>query len=232
VPGESTTWVVFVHGRNAPRREALRALATVHEAGLPGLVISYRNDPDAPPGDGDGHFRYGETEWRDLESGVAWALGNGARQVVLTGYSMGGAICLSFMRHSALAERVAGLILDAPMLSFEAAVDFEADERGIPGFLTSVAKRIADWRFGIPWDDLDYRDEARELTVPVLLFHGDEDGTTPIAESDALAAARPDIVTYLRVPGAGHVQAWNVDPAGYAQALQDFLTRVANPTSP
>jgi pimeloyl-ACP methyl ester carboxylesterase len=109
------------------------------------------------------------------------------------------------------------------MLSFEASVDFEADERGIPGLLTSVAKRFASWRFDLDWDEVDYRDTARSLQVPVLLFHGDDDDTTPISESEALAEDRPDIVTFIPVAGAGHVQAWNIDPDGYAAAVTSFL---------
>ena len=44
--------------------------------------------------------------------------------------------------------------------------------------------------------------------------------------SDALAAARPDIVTYWRVPGAGHVRSWNLHPEEYEARLEAFLRSV------
>ena len=226
VPGERDTWVVFVHGKGADRREALRILPSLHAAGLPVLVITYRNDEGAPPG--DSYYRYGETEWRDLEAAVAFARDGGARDVVLVGYSMGAGIAFAFLDRSPLAGDVSALIVDAPLLSFEASVDFEADERGLPGFLTWTGKRFTSWRFDLDWDALDYRDEALALDIPVLLFHGSEDGTNPVAESDAWAEARPATVTYVRVDGAEHVRAWNVDPEGYEAAVREFLARVAS----
>ena len=48
VNGSSNTWVIFVHGRGNNRREALRMLPTVLDSGHPSLLITYRNDEDAP----------------------------------------------------------------------------------------------------------------------------------------------------------------------------------------
>ncbi|HEX6030810.1 MAG TPA: hypothetical protein VFY90_05210, partial [Tepidiformaceae bacterium] len=41
-PGE--TWMVFVHGRDADRRQGLRLLETLRGSGVTALLISYRND--------------------------------------------------------------------------------------------------------------------------------------------------------------------------------------------
>src|SRR5712692_6882106 len=62
IEGRRDTWVIFVHGKGASRREALRMLPTVVGLGFPSLVISYRNDPEAPASE-DGFYRYGQTEW-------------------------------------------------------------------------------------------------------------------------------------------------------------------------
>jgi fermentation-respiration switch protein FrsA (DUF1100 family) len=59
----------------------------------------------------------------------------------------------------------------------------------------------------------------------VLLLHGTADVTVPFATSAELAAARPDLVTFLPEPGVAHVQSWNHDPAGYEAALRRFLLR-------
>jgi len=225
VDTSSDTWVIFVHGKGADRREALRILPTVMDLGLTTLVITYRNDPEAPAG-ADGSYRYGQTEWEDLQAAADYAIGHGAETLVLVGYSMGGAIVTSFLYRSSLADRVAGVILDSPMLNFGATVDLAASERGLPDILTAVGKAIFALRFDVDWGDLDYLERADELTAPVLLFHGDADKRVPVKTSDALAQARPDIVTYVRIAGAGHVRSWNADPAGYAAAVRSFLERV------
>ncbi|MEE8370268.1 MAG: alpha/beta hydrolase [Dehalococcoidia bacterium] len=228
VDGPRDTWVIFVHGKGAERREGLRALPTISELGFPSLLITYRNDEGAPASS-DGYYRYGQTEWKDLEAAAEYAVRQGADELIIVGYSMGGAIAISFLYESPLAERVAAVILDSPVLDFGATVDVEARQRGIPGLLTAVAKRIAGLRFDIDWDDLNYLSRADELSAPILLFHGDADETVPVRTSDTLAESRPDIVTYIRVEGADHVRAWNADPAAYESALRDFLAAVTGP---
>ncbi len=100
-PGARATWVVFVHGRSARRHEAFRMLPTVAALGFPGLVISYRNDPDAPRSP-DGRSHLGATEWQDVESAIRYALDHGAEDVILVGFSMGGACVANVARLSEL----------------------------------------------------------------------------------------------------------------------------------
>ncbi len=226
VEGSRDTWVIFVHGRGASRREALRMLPTVVELEFPSLIITYRNDVEAPASP-DGFYRFGKTEWEDLEAAADYALQHGAKELVLVGYSMGGAIATSFLYKSPLAERVRAVIFDAPLLDFGAAVDWGVRNNIVPGVVITTGKIIAESRFDFDFDDLNYLKRADELTVPMLLFHGDDDPTAPVATSDALAEARPDIVTYVRVVDAGHVRSWNADPAAYEASVRDFLERVA-----
>ena len=225
VDGYRDTWVIFVHGRAANRRESLRILPEIHEMGFPALVITYRND-DGVPEDPTGRYQYGKTEWQELDAAASYALDQGADSIVLVGYSMGGAVTASFLYRSPLSTRVVGVILDSPLLDFGAAVDHGASERGVPAPLNWIGRRIAALRFDIDWGELDYVGRAGELEAPILLFHGDDDDTAPVATSDALAEARPDIVTYVRVAGAGHVRSWNTDPDAYGAAVRDFLNGV------
>ena len=226
VDGSSDTWVIFVHGWRADREEALRMLPTISSLGLPSLVISYRNDAGAPP-NSDGLIWWGATEWQDLEAAVDYAAAQGARSIVLYGYSMGGGISISFLEHSTRSGLVSGVILDAPVLDFDALVDFQAGRRHLPGFLTAAGKKFASWRFGVDWSSMDYVTGFDRVHVPVLLFHGTNDDRAPIDVSRRLARDHSDIVTYIEVPGAGHVRSWNVDPAAYQQNVETFLERVA-----
>jgi uncharacterized protein len=231
VPGAATTWAVMVHGWRASRTEPLRALDGVLHAGMPAMVITYRNDEGAPR-DPSGFYRFGATEWHDLNDAVTYALQHGAQHIVLFGFSMGASVVASFLQHSSLADRVAGIVFDAPLLDFRRTTDYAAAQRRLPVVglpipppLTWTAETIADLRYDINWDSIDYLD-ARWLRVPTLLFHGTADKRVPIAASDELAAGKPQLVREIRVPGAAHVEAWNADPQRYTAHLSAFLTGV------
>ena len=136
---------------------------------------------------------------------------------------MGGAISLAFMRNSALASRASALILDAPMIDLVPTVAHGARKSGVPVGVLPFSNRVAARRYGFDWRDFDHFETAMGLEVPVLLFHGDADRTIPVETSDAFASSRPDIVRYVRIPGADHVRAWNHDPEAYRQVVDGFL---------
>ena len=224
VPGASPTWVVAVHGRSASRAEALPVLPVLADLGLPVLVVSYRNDVAAPAGP-DGHYHLGDTEWEDVDAALAFARGRGARGVVLYGWSMGGAIALETVQRSASRDLVRAVVLDSPVLDWRAVLDAQGAQRGLPPWLTAVAVRVVEERADLDLDELDQVAGAGELDVPVLLVHGTADDLVAPGPSAELARARPDLVTYLPVPGAGHVAGWRVDRRAYEDSLRTFLAR-------
>jgi pimeloyl-ACP methyl ester carboxylesterase len=227
VPGPSSTWVVVVHGRAADRHEGFRLAPTFARRGHPVLMISYRNDRDAPRSP-DNRSHLGHTEWRDVEAAIDHAVAHGAASVVLVGYSMGGACVVQCLRRSDRAHRIRALVLEAPVLDWGPVVRRAALDRGLPRALLPallpMAMGLARARAGIDFTAL--RSDPAALDVPTLLVHGDVDPVVPVELSDALASARPDVVTYLRVPGAGHVRAWNVAPDHVDLSLGAFLEAV------
>jgi uncharacterized protein len=228
VAGESDTWAILVHGKGGNLNETLRMVRTTVELGMPSLVISYRNDVGAPQ-DEEGMYRYGATEWEDLQAAVEHAQQNGAQDVVLFGISFGGGVVASYLEHVPEAP-VTALVLDAPMLDFGETVSYGASQRTLPVLgqvpeaVTWSAKRLASLRYGIDWDEVDYLDDTGWVTVPTFVAHGTADLTVPVTTSEQLAEDRPESVELFTVLGAGHVESWNVDPAGYDEALEAFLT--------
>jgi alpha-beta hydrolase superfamily lysophospholipase len=224
VPGHSRTWAIVVHGINGSPQNGLRLVPTLHRAGLPTMLISYREDLGAPASP-DGFHHMGLTEWRDLEAAARYALTHGAARLILAGYSMGGAIVAQFIERSPLASRVAGLVLDAPALDWKQILEFNATEMGLPGFTALPVEWAIDVRIDPDWDSLDALQHPDDFQLPILLFHGTDDKVVPISTSDDFAAELPRWVTYYRVPQAGHTEAWNVAPGLYERRLRAFLNR-------
>jgi hypothetical protein len=222
IPARTDTWAIVVHGINGNREGDLYVAPALHRAGLPALLIAYRDDVGAPRSP-DGHHHMGLTEWRDVQAAATYALAHGARRLVLVGMSMGGAIVAQFMERSSLAGRVAAIVLDAPALSWKAILSFNARELGLPGLAALPVEWMIDLRIDPDWGSLDALDHTDSFHLPILLFHGTEDHLVPISTSDAFARELRPWVTYYRVPRAGHVESWNVDPALFEARLGAFL---------
>jgi alpha-beta hydrolase superfamily lysophospholipase len=229
VPATSSTWVVAVHGRGGSRAEALRVMPALHELGLPVLTITYRNDEGAPASP-DGLYHLGDTEWRDVEAAVKYAEERGARNVVLYGWSMGGAIVGQFLARSAEADDVAAVVLDAPVVSWTKTLELQSGNRGVPEQLVPIAELVSDWRVDLEFSRFDLAVNPPAHRPPTLLFHGGADGTVPVQSSRDLAAAAGRLdwpLRYVEVPAAEHTAAWNVDPEAYERTVSDFLDSVA-----
>jgi alpha-beta hydrolase superfamily lysophospholipase len=223
-------WAIHIHGWRADRRETIRLLPLFAASGIDSLVIEYRNDSSAPA-DPSGLYRFGRTEWEDVEAAVRHALDQGAEEVVLVGYSTGAAAAMSFVERSPLAGTVAGAVFDAPNIDFGRVVKTEAQNtRLLPGLpftvpptVTATAMAIADVRFDVDWGSIDYVGRAGDWDTPTLVFHGDADGTVPLAVSEDFAATSPDLVELVVIEGADHVTSWNVDRTRYETELLEFL---------
>ncbi|ANZ36412.1 peptidase [Lentzea guizhouensis] len=227
VPAASKdTWVITVHGRGASREEALRVVPQLHTAGLPVLLITYRNDVGAPASP-DGLYHLGDTEWRDVEAAIRYAQGQGAREVVLYGWSMGGAIVGQALARSSAAAVVSGVVLDSPVTDWTQTLDLQARNRGVPTWLTPVAELVSGWRADIDFDRFDLVRNPPATKPPTLVFHGTADGTVPAQSSRDLATAAHGLgwpLRYVEIPGADHTSGWNVATDTYRRELGDFLT--------
>ncbi|MDM4763211.1 alpha/beta fold hydrolase [Galbitalea sp. SE-J8] len=228
---ESGWWVIAVHGRAVSREETLRAVPAVHETGAHALVVSYRNDGDAPVSP-DGRYALGDAEWQDVHAAMRYAVDHGATDLVLFGFSMGGATVLQAATRSPLAERVRGLILDSPVVDWVDVLDFQGRLERVPAPIRRGAIRL----MGEPWAGrltglaepidfarLDFVRRSAALDVPVLLMHSVDDGYVPAGPSIALARARPDIVTFERYERARHVKLWNYDPERWTRDITRWL---------
>lgn len=228
---DSDVWVLQIHGRGTTRSEALRAVPVFHDLGITSLLVSYRNDGDAPRSR-TGTYALGATEWRDVDAAIGYARRQGARRILLMGWSMGGAIALQTEFSSPHRDVIAGLILESPVADWRTVLRYQSRLLRLPGVVLSFAQRIlgSDWGAvltgsgaAIPLDSLDAVARAGELRHPVFLLHSDDDGFVPSDASHALAAARPDLVTMETFAVARHTKLWNYDEARWTRAIRDWV---------
>ncbi|MCB5907308.1 alpha/beta hydrolase [Streptomyces pinistramenti] len=223
VPGARETWVITAHGLGTTREHPMVVLPFLRRHQLPVLDLAHRNDVGAPQ-TADRVHHLGDTEWRDLDAAIRYAIRYGARDVVLHGWSTGATMALRAAVNSALRGRIRGLVLDSPVLDRRATVRALAAARRVPRALLPLAVRAAEGHTGLPVDRLADAVDPAALTVPTLLFHGPDDTLAPWTFSRAFAARRPELITFHPVPHAPHAAMWNADPARYEEVLRRFLT--------
>lgn len=223
VPGHRDTWVIAVHGLGTTREQALNVMGFLHRRRLPVLALAYRGDLGAPrPPDGLNHL--GETEWRDLDAALRFAVRYGARRIVVHGWSTGATMALRAAAHSAVRDRIAGLVLDSPVLDWRATVRALASARHTPRAVLPLAVRAVQGRTGLHPDGLSGAADPARLDLPTLIIHGPGDSVAPWAYSRRLAARRPDRIALHTVPDAPHAAMWNAGPQEYEEQLRRFLT--------
>jgi alpha-beta hydrolase superfamily lysophospholipase len=237
VPAATPTasrWMIGVHGRGVRRQEALRGIIPFRAAGYASLIVSYRNDGDAPRTD-DYRYALGDREWLDVEAAMRYALSHGAEELVLMGWSMGGATVLQALTRSAYGDRVIGVVLESPVVDWIATLDFQAELRKLPAAIRLGVLTLFKHHWGgvftglaepLDLDRLDFVRRAQELDVPVLILHSDDDGFVPSTASRALAVARPDIVSYEEFEVARHTKLWNYDREKWEGAISRWIAKL------
>jgi pimeloyl-ACP methyl ester carboxylesterase len=207
----------------------------LHRLGVTSLVASYRMTAGLPTVPVVGRYHLGDTEWQDVESAIIYAAEQGAEEIVLIGWSMGGAIAMQAVSRSWTAERVKGIVLDAPVLDWRDVLAHQARLNRVPPAVgrlgQSMLSHRSAWRLAgteapVDLDRLDWVTRSAELIHPVLLIHSDDDEYVPSGPSRRLAEARPDLVSYLSIDGARHCKEWNVDPDAWDSAVARFLLRL------
>lgn len=226
VPGEGRTAVLLVHGRRRGELiETLRMIEPLNRLGFDVLALAYRNHDRSAPSS-DGLYHYGASEWRDVITGAQELAARGADRLVLYGLSMGGAVVLEALeRWTDTLPEPLGLILDSPLVDPYATVEVGAAKLGLPlpALLTRLGLLVAGWRTGVDFGALRQAESAAAISVPTMVIAGVADTTIPIASLDEFTAAIRTPLTYHRLPGVEHVEAWNHDPEAYEEHLRAFF---------
>ena len=222
---------VVHHPENRGKGAACRTgFARATELGYTSLVVSHRNTTEGPRV-GTGRTTLGHTETTDVDEAIGYAVRRGAQHIVLFGWSMGAAIALQLADHPRHKGLIAALVLDSPVLNWTEVIKTNCAHSGLPApfghlaipWLTiSPLARIAGLPDRIPLRSFDWTSRAANITTPTLILHGTRDDSVPIRLSQALRAARPDLVE-LETFDADHTLCWNSDPDRWQRTATTWL---------
>ena len=195
--------VLYCHGNSGSIGEQIQVLVELRRLRVNLFAFDYRG--------------YGRSGGSPSEEGVlrdaraaydhlVGALGRPAREILLLGHSLGGAIAID----CALERPVAGLIVQSSFL----------DTRRMARELYPQVPMhwIARRRFRSI-------DKVGELGMPKLFVHGSEDGTVPVAHGTSLFEAAAEPKELFVVPRAGHNDVHRLGGARYFRKLSKFRDR-------
>lgn len=225
----AATWAIHIHGLGSTRAGMLRGIPAFTRAGVTSLLVSYRNDGTGPHV-GTGRNTLGATEAEDIDAAIAYALNQGAEQVVLVGWSMGAQIALRAAIDGPHADRVAGMIGVSPVLDWEAVLQQNCAQANLPAVVGSLATwllanevgaRTVGLRRPIPMRSMNWLTRANEVRIPLLLLHGAQDRSVPTRTTREFAVRRPE--AGVEIFDAGHTTEWNSDPQRWERAVSNWL---------
>ncbi len=224
-------WTIHVHGLRSSRHGALRSTPATADAGWMSLVVSYAGDDECAPADAL-PSTLGTREWRDVDDAIAYAVDQGAREIVLVAWSMGGTIAMLALEQSAHRDRVTALVLVAPALDWTRVVENAVAGARLPRSVAGASMRILGSHLGARALGLIEAVDARALNwvdgtrpapaVPTLIVHSLRDPVVPVTGSLAYAKRHPG-VELVAFDASGHCNEANQDPRRFHDAIAGFV---------
>lgn len=226
-------WVIHIHGSWTDRSIMFRDVHAFSSLGFTSLVPTFRSDLEVSPPQGESSH-LGQTEWRDVESAVSYAVAHGAKRIILSGWSMGGTIALLTAERSVHRDLIVGLVLVGPVTSWPKAIAAGAVRAGVPAIGANLVMRLLQappfarvlgLEEPIDFDALDWVDMPNRVAVPTLVLHSTADQEVPWEISAAFQRANPDTVTLISLPEAHHTQEWNASPSTFTKELAGWISK-------
>lgn len=219
-PKGSTLWAVHLHGLGATASSTLRTVPLFSAENYHSVAVTYGASKPT---------QLGETEWAEAELAMDYAVQNGATSIVLIGWSMGAVVAQRLIRDSAHARLIEGVVLFAPLLSWEATIMHSAHKARIPTCVTRASIRLLETPklsrlFGLT-KPLRAADSAWDsgANPPTLIFHSVTDPTNPFSESARHAAQAGSRIFLVATKTAGHTLEWNNAPQEVAATISNWL---------
>ena len=213
--------MIGFHGyRGTPSRDFSGGAALHIAAGRHVLLAEQR----AQCGSEGRYITMGVRERRDCLDWIGFALERLGpdTKIILNGISMGASTVL-MAAGMGLPDNVRGILADCPFPSPAAIVKSVLGSMGVPLFPAwpLLAMGARTWA-GFGMEEADAAEAVRDVKIPILLIHGEDDRFVPCDMSRAIAAANPNI-RLETFPGAGHGLSFLADRERYTRLAEEFI---------
>ncbi len=225
---------VMVHGLFRGALELEPPASMLRDLGIDVVIVEMRNHG----GSGRATPTFGRDESTDVTAAIEFTRTDPAlrdKRLILFGVSLG---TVAAANAAARAERVDGIVLDAPVVDSLATAHRMLASRpegqprriGLPQPFRTLTLLAVEWVCGISFHEIGAGDALASLPprTAALVIGGVLDDRVSTADAqrafDLLRAAPADKELWLP-DGAGHGDAWLVDPAGYRERLGRLVER-------
>ena len=215
--GEPKATVLYLHGNGENISTHFMNVAWMPAAGFNVLAIDYRG--------------YGGSEGKPTLQGVQLDIDAAMRvllerpdvdpeRIVVFGQSLGGALAIHYVAHSAYRIYVRAVIADSPFSDYRQV----AQEKMADLFITWAFQWLPT--FTVNNDYSPMAAVAALSPIPLLLIHGERDLIVPPHHSRALFESAQEPKALWSIPEAGHIAA--LRDSTVRKRLADFVLRSSN----
>ena len=214
-------WAIVVHGYTSEGKLVSAKAKHLYDMGYNVLVPDLR-------GHGESQGDYIGMGWHDRLDIVKWIeniiKGNPSADIVLHGTSMGAATVL-MVSGEELPSNVKAIIADCGYTSAWSEFTHQLDALfGLKPFpVMQLSNIVTKIKAGYSLKDASALEQVKKSETPILFIHGDEDDFVPYSMMEELYKAAAGEKEKLTINGAGHDDAYLVNPELYWNTINKFL---------
>jgi len=193
--------LILIHGWGRNMSRMIPYIRALNPLGYNLLAFDARNHGDSSPVSHPTVGTFSEDALAAVDF-ISHSDGVSSREIGILGLSIGGGAAINTAGWD---KRVKSVVTIGALSHPKEVMNLEFQKRKIPAFIASFLFGYMKLRFGINFDKIAPINNIRHAEANILLIHGDEDETIPLAQGQSLAAAGNAKKSQLWiVPGKGH----------------------------
>ena len=193
--------LILIHGWGRNLSRMMPYIRALHPLGYNLLAFDARNHGDSSPVSHPTVGTFSEDALAAVDF-ISHSDGVSSREIGILGLSIGGGAAINTAGWD---KRVKSVVTIGALSHPKEVINLEFQKRNIPSFIASLLFWYMQLRFGIDFNKIAPVHNIPHADADILLIHGDQDETIPLAQGQSLAGAgNPEKSQLWVVPGKGH----------------------------